>query len=117
LDISSQITEDVLYEITWSAFYFAADTLLDMLLYIKQTKKEQTLKAKSKVTCQFKHMPHGEFVGANRKKQLDWLMINTDVITTQSHSLFACPREKNLQVENGLRSQSILFIYVGFQRQ
>ena len=53
LDISSQITEDVLYEITWSAFYFAADTLLDMLLYIKQTKKEQTLKAKSKVTRQF----------------------------------------------------------------
>ncbi len=29
-----------------------------------------------------------------RKKQLDWLVTNTDDITTQSHSLFACLREK-----------------------
>ena len=37
-----------------------------------------------------------------RKKQLDWLATNTDDITSQSHSLFACSREKNRQVENGL---------------
>ncbi len=34
-----------------------------------------------------------------RKKQLDWLATNTDDITSQSHSLFACWREKNRQVE------------------
>ena len=28
-----------------------------------------------------------------RKKQLDWLVTNTDDITSQSHSLFACSRE------------------------
>ena len=37
-----------------------------------------------------------------RKKQLDWLVTNTDDITTQSHSLFACSREKNRKVENGV---------------
>jgi hypothetical protein len=39
--------------------------------------------------------PLGEFVRANRKKdkQLDWLATNTDDITSQSHSLFACSRE------------------------
>jgi hypothetical protein len=29
-----------------------------------------------------------------RKKQLDWLATNIDDITTQSHSLIACSREK-----------------------
>jgi hypothetical protein len=51
MDPGSEISDDVLYEITWSAFYFAADTLLDMLLYIKQNKKE-TSKTKSKVISQ-----------------------------------------------------------------
>ena len=37
-----------------------------------------------------------------RKKQLDWLATNTDDNIIQSHSLFACWREKNRQVENGL---------------
>ena len=37
-----------------------------------------------------------------RKKQLDWLGRNTDNTISQSHSLFACSREKNGQVENGL---------------
>ena len=37
-----------------------------------------------------------------RKKQLDWLATNTDVITSQSHSLFACTREQIRQVENRL---------------
>ena len=36
-----------------------------------------------------------------RKKQPDWLATNTDVITSQSHSLFACSRENHRQVENG----------------
>ncbi|CAB3989196.1 Hypothetical predicted protein, partial [Paramuricea clavata] len=49
MDPGSEISDDVLYEITWSAFYFAADTLLDMLLYIKQNKKE-TSKTKSKAS-------------------------------------------------------------------
>ena len=31
-----------------------------------------------------------------RTKQLDWLMTNTDDITSQSHSLFACSREKKI---------------------
>ncbi len=35
-----------------------------------------------------------------RKKQLDWLATNTDDITSQSHSLFACSREQIRQVEN-----------------
>jgi hypothetical protein len=39
-----------------------------------------------------------------RKKQVDWLATNTDDITTQSHSLFAFSREKNRQVENGLKT-------------
>ena len=48
--------------------------------------------------------PLGEFVRANREiKQLDWLATNTDDITTQSHSLFACSPEKNRQVENRLK--------------
>ncbi len=39
--------------------------------------------------------PLGEFVRTNReKKQLDWLATNTDDVTTQSHSYFACSREK-----------------------
>jgi hypothetical protein len=54
MDPGSEISDDVLYEITWSAFYFAADTLLDMLLYIKQNKKE-TSKTKSKVISQGQH--------------------------------------------------------------
>ncbi len=37
-----------------------------------------------------------------RKKQLDWLVTNTDDITSQSHSLFACSREQIRQVENRL---------------
>jgi hypothetical protein len=37
-----------------------------------------------------------------RKQQLDWLATNTDDITSQSHSLFGCSREKNRQVENRL---------------
>ena len=45
-------------------------------------------------------LPPGECVRANRvreqrKKQLDWLATNTDDITTQSHSFFACSREKH----------------------
>ena len=40
-------------------------------------------------------------LGEQRKKQLDWLATNTDDITSQSHSLFACSREKNRQVANG----------------
>ncbi len=38
-----------------------------------------------------------------RKKQLDWLATNTDDITSQSHSLFACSREQIRQVENRLQ--------------
>ena len=37
-----------------------------------------------------------------RKKQLDWLATDTDDITSQSHSLFACSREQIRQVENRL---------------
>ena len=38
-----------------------------------------------------------------RKKLLDWLATKTDDSTTQSHSVFACSREKNhRQAENGL---------------
>ena len=37
-----------------------------------------------------------------RKKQLDWLVTNTDDITSQSHSVFACSREQIRQVENWL---------------
>ena len=38
------------------------------------------------------------------KKQLDWLATNTDDITSQSHSLFACSREQIRQVGNRLYS-------------
>ena len=48
VDPSSQITDDVLFEITWNAFYFAADMLLDMLLNIRQSKKEAS-KGRTKV--------------------------------------------------------------------
>ena len=40
----------------------------------------------------------------HRKKQLDWLATNTDDITSQSHSLFACSREQIRQVENRLKA-------------
>ncbi len=39
-----------------------------------------------------------------RKKQLDWLVTNTDEISSQSDSLFACSREQIRQVENRLHS-------------
>jgi hypothetical protein len=41
----------------------------------------------------------------NFEKQFDWLVTNTDDITTQSHSLFACLRKKNQIAEwkTGLR--------------
>ena len=39
-----------------------------------------------------------------RKKQLDWLVTNTDDIASQSDSLFACSREQIRQVENRLHS-------------
>ena len=42
-----------------------------------------------------------------RKKQLDWLATNTDNITNQSHSLFACSREQIRQVENRLNSVTL----------
>jgi hypothetical protein len=35
--------------------------------------------------------------------QHDWQATNNDVITIQSHSFFACSRQKNRQIENGLR--------------
>ena len=38
-----------------------------------------------------------------KKTQLDRLATNTDGIATQSHSFFACLREKNCQVENRLK--------------
>ncbi len=38
--------------------------------------------------------PVFHFSREQRKKQLDWLATDTDDITTQSHSLFACSREK-----------------------
>ncbi len=41
-----------------------------------------------------------------RKKQLDWLVTNTDDITSQSHSLFACSREQVRQVENRLNKNT-----------
>ncbi len=46
--------------------------------------------------------PRGICSREQRKKKLDWLVTNTDDITSQSHSLFACSREKNRQVGNGL---------------
>ena len=52
MDPGSQVADDVLYEITWRAFYFAADTLLDMLLYIQKDNKE-SLKPKNKVPTTF----------------------------------------------------------------
>jgi hypothetical protein len=44
---------------------------------------------------------------ANREKKhgLDWLATNTKHITSQSHSLFACLREKNRKVKNGLNAK------------
>ena len=33
-------------------------------------------------------------LGEQRKKQLDWLVTNTDDIISQSHSVFACSREQ-----------------------
>jgi hypothetical protein len=45
-----------------------------------------------------------------REKQFDWLATNTDDITTQSHSLFACRREKNRQVENSVWLKLTLMI-------
>ncbi len=51
--------------------------------------------------------PLGEFVRENReKKQLDWQATNTDVTTSQSHSLLACSREQIRQVENRLKGAS-----------
>ena len=44
-----------------------------------------------------------EFFSTVPEKQLDWLATNTDDITSQSHSLFACSREQIRQVENRLK--------------
>jgi hypothetical protein len=43
-----------------------------------------------------------KFSREQRKNQLDWVATNTYDTTTQSRLLFACSREKNLHVENGL---------------
>ena len=40
------------------------------------------------------------FARTEKTEQLDWLVTNTDDITSQSHSLFACSREQIRQVEN-----------------
>ena len=49
--------------------------------------------------------PLGEICSREqRKKRLDWLATNTDDITSQSHSLFACSRELIRQVENRLNT-------------
>jgi hypothetical protein len=49
---------------------------------------------------------------ANReKKQRDWLATNTDDITNQSHSLSIFSREKNHQMENGLRFSYIIIFF------
>jgi hypothetical protein len=39
-----------------------------------------------------------------REKQRDWLATNTDVITNQSQSPFACSHEKHRPVENGFKT-------------
>jgi hypothetical protein len=39
-----------------------------------------------------------------RKTRLDWLATNTGDITSQSHSLFVCSREKTRQLENRLNT-------------
>jgi hypothetical protein len=41
--------------------------------------------------------PRADFSREQRREQFDWLATNTDVITTQSHSLFACSREQRKQ--------------------
>jgi hypothetical protein len=41
------------------------------------------------------------------KQKLDWLATDTDDITTQSYSSFACSREKIRLVENGLETRGI----------
>lgn len=40
MDPGTRVTEDILFEITWMAFYFAADALLDMLLFMKENVKD-----------------------------------------------------------------------------
>jgi hypothetical protein len=44
------------------------------------------------------------FSHKQRKKQFDWLATNTDVITSQSHSIFARLRKKNCQVESEIKT-------------
>jgi hypothetical protein len=38
--------------------------------------------------------PRADFSREQKRKQFDWLATNTDDITTQSHSLFACSRNQ-----------------------
>jgi hypothetical protein len=45
------------------------------------------------------------------KKQRDWLATITDDITNQSHSLSIFSREKNHQMENGLRFSYIIIFF------
>jgi hypothetical protein len=45
-----------------------------------------------------------------RKKQLDWLATNTNVITSQSHSLFACPRETLICIMKQKKTIRVYFL-------
>jgi hypothetical protein len=46
----------------------------------------------SAVKVEISLFPIGRFFSREQRKQRDWLATNTDVITTQSHSLLACSR-------------------------
>ena len=52
-----------------------------------------------------------------RKKQVDWLPTNTDVITSQSHSLFACSHKQIREVENRLYGLKLSVVFLGFTMQ
>ena len=58
--------------------------------------------------------PLGEYICSReqREKQLDWLATNTDDITSQSHSLFACSPYKFAKWKTGLKGRKpIQFLF------
>ena len=48
--------------------------------------------------------PLGDFFRANKQNsECDWLVMSSVFVASQSHSFFACSREKIRPVENGLK--------------
>jgi hypothetical protein len=61
--------------------------------------------------------PLGDYFSREQRKgQIDWLAINTEGITTQSHSIFACSRQHICQMMLYMYSLQLAAILVDISK-